>query len=240
MCLPLGKPHAVIFSPKLQVYHTSVQSWEASPILQTLYWSFKQVPALAVFFYPWNCHVSFLFYSSLKQQHLHWCAALQDCLYSFECTWNLVYLQLWVFSYSPRWERWLHFCSRYPCPAWEGGAVRQWNPEESSRYWSWRNPFPLSREKSKYFASMWVENLHFGYVCTNVIAPEEWYGLHFRSAEEWWVSWRNVRLPERSFVVHDPKESLWNRVYISLYVFAIPLLLHCWLQNLVCVECSQT
>lgn len=32
----------------------------------------------------------------------------------------------------------------------------------------------------KYFASKWVESLHFGYVCTNTIAPEEWYGLHFQ------------------------------------------------------------
>lgn len=105
-----------------------------------------------------------------------------DCFYSFECTWNLLHLELWMFSLFLKMRKMASSLQPVPYPAWEGGiscwVVRQWNLEACSWNWSWGDPFPLSREKPKYFASMWLENLHFGYVCTNIIAPEEWYGFH--------------------------------------------------------------
>lgn len=88
------------------------------PALQTLCWSLREVPALpVVFFYPWNCHVSFLFYSSLKQQHFQWCAALRDYLYSFECGWNLIHLDLWVFSLLPKMRKMASLLQPVPLPS---------------------------------------------------------------------------------------------------------------------------
>lgn len=215
------------------------------PALQTLYWSFRQMPALPVgFFYPWNCLVSFFFYSSLKQQHFHWCSALWYCFYSFECTWNLIHLELWVFSLFPRWERWLHLCSQCHSPAQEGGmncwVVRQWNTEESSRYWRWGDPFSLSHEKPKYFASIWVKNLHFCYVCTNIIAPEEYMGYIFQVSrgvmgvlKKCGVVWKILccAWPNR-----NPLKSCLHFLICVCYTAAYSAAL----LATVCVECSQT
>lgn len=112
----------LLFSPPSGRCATLLCSLErVLPTLQTLYWSFRQVPALPViFFYPWNCHLSFLFYSFLKQQHFHWCAALWDCFYSFKCTWNLIHLQLWVFSLFPKMRKMASPLQPVPLPSTRG------------------------------------------------------------------------------------------------------------------------